>query len=105
MIFEWKTYQAADGAAPAMKDRFQKHTLRLLKKHGIGVVGVYSDPADPTKLYYLAQFDSDEHRQASWKAFQNDPDWQSVRKQSETNGPVLAGQTTLILHPAFTKQA
>lgn len=102
MILEWKTYQAADGAAQAMKDRFKTHTLRLLEKHGIGVVGVYSDPADPTKLYYLAKFDTEEKRQASWKAFQSDPDWQSVRKQSEVNGPLLAGQTTLVLHPAFT---
>jgi hypothetical protein len=103
MIFEWRAYQAADNAAPAIKDRFMKHTLRFFSKHGIGIVGVYSDPADPSKLYYLTQFETDAKRQAAWKAFQADPDWQTVKRESEVNGPLLAGQTTLVLHPEPTR--
>lgn len=99
MIFEWRTYQAADNAAPAMKDRFMKHTLRFFARHGIGVVGVYSDPTDPSKLYYLAQFDTDEKRQAAWKAFQGDPEWQAVKRDSEIGGALVAAQTTIILQP------
>lgn len=102
MIFEWRTYQAADNAAPAMKDRFLKHTLRFFAKHGIGVVGVYSDPIDPLKLYYLTKFDTDEKRQAAWKAFQSDPDWQAVKRDSEVNGALVATQTTIVLHPEPT---
>lgn len=99
MIFEWRTYQAADNAATAMKDRFMKHTLRFFARHDIGVVGVYSDPTDPSKLHYLTQFDSDEKRQAAWKAFQGDADWQAVKRDSEVNGALVATQTTLVLHP------
>jgi hypothetical protein len=99
MILEWKTYQATDNSASAMKDRFIKHTLRFLAKHGITVVGVYSAAEDPTVLYYLAQFDTDEQRRAAWKAFQNDPDWQALRKETEINGPLVAAQTTIVLRP------
>lgn len=99
MILEWKAYQAAENAELAMKDRFMNHTLRFLEKHGIGVVGVYTSPDDPKMLYYLAQFDTDERRQSAWKAFQSDPDWQSLRKDTEVNGPLVAAQSTIVLHP------
>jgi hypothetical protein len=99
MILEWKAYQAAENAAPAMKDRFINHTLRFLAKHSIGVVGVYTSPDDPKMLYYLAQFETDEQRQTAWKAFQSDPDWQAVRADTEVNGPLVAVQSTIILHP------
>jgi len=99
MIFEWRTYQAAEGTAAAMKERFMNHTLRFFAKHGIGIVGVYSDPADPAKLYYLTQFQTDEQRQAAWKAFQGDPEWQAIKRDSESSGPLVAAQSTILLHP------
>ena len=102
MIFEWKEYKAVDGAAKAMKDRFTTHTLRFFKRHGIDVVGVYSDPADSSRLYYLTRFADDESRQKAWKAFQADPEWQAIKRDSETNGPLLASQSTLTLHPEPT---
>lgn len=100
MILEWKAYQAAENAAPAMKDRFMTHTLRFLAKHGIGIVGVYTTPEDANMLYYLTQFETDEKRQAAWKGFQNDPEWQALRKETEVSGPLVAAQSTIILHPA-----
>jgi hypothetical protein len=97
MIFEWKTYQASDGAASAMKDRFMKHTLPLLAKHNIGVVNVFSDPNDASVLYYLTQFQDDDARQAAWKSFQADPVWQEVKRNSESKGPLVASHTTIVL--------
>lgn len=99
MIFEWKEYKAADGTAAAMKDRFMTHTLRFFKKHGIDIIGVYSDPSDLSKLYYLTRFADDISRQAAWKAFQTDPEWQAIKRETEANGPLLAAQATLVLQP------
>lgn len=99
MILEWKSYRAADNAARAMKDRFTKHTLRFMARHGIGVVGVYSNPSDPTMLYYLTQFANDTERQSAWKAFQSDPEWQALRRETEADGPLVAEHTTLVLQP------
>jgi hypothetical protein len=100
VILEWKAYQAAENAEAAMKERFMNHTQRFLAKHGIILVGVFTSPDDPKMLYYLTQFDTDEQRRASWKAFQGDPEWQALRKETEVNGPLVAVQSTIILHPA-----
>lgn len=99
MIVEWKSYRATDNAAHAMKERFNNHTLRFMARHGIGVVGVYSDPADPAMLYYLTRFDSDADRQRAWKAFQDDPEWKALRRDTEADGPLVAQHTTLVLQP------
>ena len=99
MILEWKSYQAAENAAPAMKDRFMNHTVRFLARHGLEVVGVYTSPDDANMLYYLTQCETDEKRQAAWKAFQNDPEWQALRKETDVNGPLVAAQSTIVLHP------
>lgn len=99
MILEWKAYQATENAASAMKDRFMCHTMRFLAKHGIGVIGVYTSPHDARMLYYLTQFETDDHRQAAWKAFQSDSEWQAVRKETEISGPLVSTQNTIVLHP------
>ncbi len=104
MVLEWKAYQAAENAAPAMKKRFMEHTVRFLAKHGIEVLGAYTSPHDEQMLYYLTQFETDDHRQAAWKAFQNDPKWQALRKETEVNGPLVVAQTTIVLHPASLQQ-
>jgi catalase-peroxidase len=40
-------------------------------------------------LIYVLAYPSREAREASWKAFQNDPEWQAARKASEANGKLV----------------
>jgi len=88
--FEMRTYYAAPGKLDDLLARFRDHTVRLFEKHGIQNIG-YWVPVENSdnKLVYVIAFPSREERDALWKAFGADPEWQSARKASEEKGKLL----------------
>lgn len=90
-IYELRIYTINPGKADALHNRFRNHTLRLFKKHGIESIGYWmpTDTAD-LRLHFLLRYPSREAREASWKAFMADPEWQAAYKASEANGAILA---------------
>ena len=89
-LFEMRVYYAAEGKLDALNARFRDHTLKLFAKHGMTSLG-YFVPTKNTenKLIYFLAYPSREARDASWKAFQADPDWKAAQKASEANGRLL----------------
>ena len=92
-FFEIRTYYAMPGKLEDLHKRFRDHTMKLFKKHGMDVVGFWG-PTDKEKgaentLVYILAYPSRAARDASWKAFQADPDWQAARKKSEENGRLV----------------
>src|SRR5213595_1142897 len=83
-VFEIRTYTASDGKLDALHARFRNHTTKLFEKHGMTNVG-YWTPVENTenKLVYMLAYPSREAREASWKAFMADPDWQAAHAESE----------------------
>src|SRR5215470_16343195 len=77
-FFEMRTYIANPGKMQALHARFRDHTNKLFVKHGMELVGYWTptagENAENTLVYILA-YPSKEAREASWKAFQEDPDW------------------------------
>ena len=101
-VFELRTYHATPGKFEALHARFRDHTTALFAKHGIGVVG-YWVPMDEDKgradtLVYLLVYPSRAAADASWKAFQADPEWLRVRAESETNA---GGSLTTTIQSVF----
>jgi len=47
------------------------------------------DPQKSNTLIYILQHSSRDAATASWKAFQDDPEWISVRDKSEANGKLV----------------
>ena len=90
-VYELRIYTINSGKKDDLLNRFRDHTLRLFKKHGVESVG-YWLPVDTTdqRLHFLLRYPSREAREASWKAFLADPDWQAAYKASEAAGPILA---------------
>ena len=91
--FEIRTYYAAPGKLEALHTRFRDHTVKLFKKHGMEIVGFWG-PTDKEKgsentLVYILAFPSRAARDASFKAFAADPEWQAARKKSEENGKIV----------------
>jgi len=88
--FEMRTYFAAAGKLDALHARFRDHTTKLFIKHGMTNVG-YWVPKDNTenKLVYLLSYPDLAAREASWKAFQADPDWTAARDASEVAGKLV----------------
>ena len=99
--FEIRTCYAAPGKLEELHARFRDHTMKLFKKHGMGVVGFWG-PTDKEKgsenaLVYVMVFPSREARDKAWRAFATDPDWTKARNESEKNGKLTDKVESVIL--------
>ncbi len=47
------------------------------------------EPVKSTTFFYMLEHPSRETAAANWKAFQDDPEWQSVKAKSEVNGKLV----------------
>ena len=90
-VFEMRTYYAAPGKLDALHSRFRDHTVGLFAKHGMTNVGYWTplENAD-SKLIYVLAYPDKAAREASWKGFASDPDWQKAQKASEVDGKLVA---------------
>lgn len=91
-VYELRVYSAAAGKLPELLTRFREHTVKLFEKHGMKNVAYWTPVDEPGKsgtLIYILQHASREAATASWKAFQDDPEWKSVKEKSEVNGKLV----------------
>lgn len=91
-VYELRVYHAYPGKLENVLARFRDHTMKLFAKHGIKNVAYWTpldEPAKSSTLYYMLQHPSREAAAANWKAFQDDPEWKSVKEQSEANGKLV----------------
>ena len=91
-VYELRVYHALEGKLDDLLSRFREHTVKLFEKHGIKSVAYWTPTDEPLKgktLFYILAHPSREAATANWKAFQNDPEWQSVRDKSEANGKLV----------------
>ncbi len=92
--FEMRTYHAAPGKLDALHARFRDHTVRLFKKHDIESVAYWTvttaeDGGEKDTLVFILAYPSKEAREASWKAFEADPDWVKAKADSQKGGPLV----------------
>jgi hypothetical protein len=91
-VFELRVYHAASGKLAELLARFRNHTTKLFERHGMKNVAYWTPTDEPQKsdmLIYILQHPSREAATANWKAFQDDPEWKSVRDKSEENGKLV----------------
>lgn len=91
-VYELRVYHAAPGKLEALLTRFREHTIKLFDKHGMRSVAYWTPLDEPEKgntLIYILHHPSREAAAANWKAFQDDPNWKSVRDKSEENGKLV----------------
>lgn len=91
-VFELRVYSAAAGKLPELLARFRDHTMQLFEKHGMKNIAYWTPVDEPGKsstLIYILRHESKEAAAANWKAFQDDPDWKSVKEKSEMNGKLV----------------
>ncbi len=98
-IFELRTYHAAPGKMDALNARFRDHTNALFKKHGMEIIGFWTDEKRPEVLIYILSFPSKEAAEKSWQAFRDDPDWQKAKADSETDGALVTKVESVFMNP------
>ncbi|MBO0721280.1 MAG: NIPSNAP family protein [Blastocatellia bacterium] len=99
--FEIRTYTASPGKLEELHARFRNHTLKIFKKHGMKVVGFWGpvdkEKGSENKLVYILAFPSREAREKAWKDFNDDPEWKTVKTESEKNGKIVDNVESVIL--------
>jgi hypothetical protein len=101
-VFELRTYTAPEGKLPNLQARFRDHTMRIFERHGMKNVGYWvpqDSPAKDNTLIYIISHESREAAKKSWAAFGADPEWQKVAKESQMDGKIVAGITSVYMDP------
>ncbi len=101
-VFELRTYTTPEGKLPNLEARFRDHTMSIFEKHGITNVAYWTpqdEPLSANTLVYIIAHDSREAATASWAAFQADPEWQRVSRESQVDGRILNGVESVFLDP------
>ena len=91
-VYELRLYHTYEGKLDDLLRRFRDHTTKLFERHGIKNVAYWvptDEPAKSTTLIYILEHPSREAAATNWKAFQDDPEWKSVREKSEANGKIV----------------
>lgn len=102
-VFEMRTYHTHPGRLDALNKRFREHTCKLFEKHGMELIGFWT-PQDAAQgkadtLVYILAYPSREAAKASWKAFQEDPEWKKAREESEKDGKIVSKVESVYLDP------
>ncbi len=89
MVYELRTYTAADGKLDALESRFRDHTMDLFERHGMKNIAYWISVEVPNTLIYVLAHQDRDAAKKSWRSFVNDQDWQRVFKASRAEGPLV----------------
>ena len=84
--FELRTYTVREGSSiDLLHSRFRERTTPLFKKHGMSIIGYWQPVTKPNTLIYILAYKDAAARDASWAAFNADPDWVKARTEMQVN--------------------
>jgi NIPSNAP len=82
--FELRTYTVREGSSiDLLHTRFRENTTALFKKHGMTNIGYWQSLAKPDTLIYILAYKDAAARDASWAAFNVDPEWVKTRTEMQ----------------------
>jgi hypothetical protein len=101
MIHEYRIYDCVPLQLPRLIKRFEEHTFRFWKKHGIRALGFWQVAIGEgyEQLHYILEWESLAQREARWNAFLTDPEWVVIFNRTEGEGAILANIKSVILAP------
>jgi NIPSNAP len=106
-VYELRIYHAAPGRLDDLIARFRDHTDALFAKHGIKSVAYWralDEPVKSSTFFYILEHPSRQEAAANWKAFQDDPEWKTVKAKSEENGQLVEKiDSTYLMLTDFSK--
>ena len=101
--YELRTYHVHPGKLEALHARFRNHTIKLLEKHGMKLIGFWvpqdADKGAENTLVYVVEHPTREAAKVAWAEFGKDPDWVAARTESERAGPIVIKVDSLFMSP------
>jgi hypothetical protein len=101
-VYELRMYHAADGKMDALNARFRDHTLSIFNRLNMKSVGYFvatDAPNTGNLLIYVLEHPNRAEADKNWAAFNADPEWQKVRKESEVNGALTTKIDRFFMNP------
>lgn len=85
--FELRTYRVTGkvGDLNLLHARFRQHSLRILRQHGMEIMGFWQQADRPDTLMYLVAYKDATAREAAWVAFQSDPEWAKIARAMDVS--------------------
>ena len=106
LVYELRVYHTYEGKLDDLLRRFREHTCKLFEKHGMKNIAYWTPTEEPLKgktLVYVIAHPSREAATANWKAFGDDPEWQSARDKSEASGKIVEKiESTFMVNTDFS---
>ena len=100
MIYELRIYDVIPGKLQALNDRFADTTVHVFERHGIKVVGFWTDVIGiSNRITYMVAFDDMDARERIWRETLSDPELVQAFADSEKDGPLIARMTNTIMRP------
>lgn len=101
MLYELRTYYAMPGRMADLQARFRQHTTRLFAKYGFTQIGYWTYKYGGTndRLLYMLAWPDEAARDAAFRAFGADAEWQAARTASERAGPLVSHIVAEVLAP------
>jgi hypothetical protein len=103
MLYELRVYECVPNRLAALHTRFRTATTRLFAKHGITVIGYWTDKyGESNRLTYIVQWASEAERDEKWTAFTSDPEWLAAAAASQTpenGGAIVARVINTLMTP------
>ena len=101
-VYELRTYNSPDGKLNDLLARFGGGEIDLFHKHGMESVGYWvpqEEPLSENTMVYIVRHESREAADASWRRFGQDPEWHTMRDESERDGRLTSNVERLFLDP------
>lgn len=100
MLYELREYHVAPGRMEALNDRFANIGLGYFAKHGIEVIGFWTDVIGTTnRLTYMLRWEDMAHRERGWGQFAADEARLAEFKETEPDGPLVTLINNRLLAP------
>ena len=95
--YELRIYHASPDKLKVMEERFRDKTSKILARHGLSVIGYWTNDSDKLFVFLLSHKNKAEAAD-NWRAVVADPDFQAILKSEETE-KTLEKSETIWLQP------
>ena len=88
-VYELRIYHLNEGKQPLILDRFRTKETKLFERHDMHGVAYWiptDEPLAGRTIVYMLRHKSRDAANESWKAFRADPEWVSLKAESEKDG-------------------
>jgi len=100
VIYELRIYDVIPGKLAVLNERFATTTVNVFERHGIKVVGFWTDVIGVSnRVTYMVAFADMDARERLWRETLSDPELVQSFAESEKDGPLIARMTNTIMHP------